>query len=117
MYITPFRFNHVENFCAIREFSGLVDLILAEDNEALGDSWMFHPFKDLASKQNASTLAQVASCVSSAVRFDPEVDVLEETVDVIPDPIDKSVVKVLSKHYDSIVQYHCRRMPSRSRMH
>ena len=34
MSITPFRFDHVENFFAIREWSGPVDLIIAEDNEA-----------------------------------------------------------------------------------
>ena len=34
MSIIPFRFDHVENFFAIREFSSWVDLIIAEDNEA-----------------------------------------------------------------------------------
>ena len=34
MSIIPFRFDHVEIFFAVREFSGLVDLIIAEDNEA-----------------------------------------------------------------------------------
>ena len=34
MSITPFRFDHVENFFAIREWSGLVELIIAEDTEA-----------------------------------------------------------------------------------
>ena len=34
MSIIPFRFDHVENFFAIREFFGPVDLIIAEDNEA-----------------------------------------------------------------------------------
>ena len=34
MEIIPFRFDHVENFFAVREFSSPVDLIIAEDNEA-----------------------------------------------------------------------------------
>ena len=34
MFIIPFRFDHVENFFAIREFSGPVDLIIAVDHEA-----------------------------------------------------------------------------------
>ena len=34
MSITPFRFDHVQGFFAIREWSGPVELIIAEDNEA-----------------------------------------------------------------------------------
>ena len=34
MSIIPFRFDHVDNFSAVRKFSGVVDLIIAEDNEA-----------------------------------------------------------------------------------
>ena len=33
MSSTPFGFDHVENFFAIREWSGPVDFIIAEDNE------------------------------------------------------------------------------------
>ena len=34
MSISPFRFGHVDNCIAVREFSGAVDLIIAGDNEA-----------------------------------------------------------------------------------
>ena len=34
MEITPFRFDHVDNFLAVREFCSPVNLIIAEDNEA-----------------------------------------------------------------------------------
>ena len=34
MSITPFRFDKVENFLAIRECSGPVELMIAEDDEA-----------------------------------------------------------------------------------
>ena len=34
MEITPFRFDHVDNFLAVREFCSPVNLIIADDNEA-----------------------------------------------------------------------------------